>query len=139
MATFQIPGQSPQDCNEPADCFLDSPELERVPTGMTPAAKVLIVMTGGTICMERSPHGLIPARNFVDRCMAPRPEFNDASDPVPMDVRVQDGDRTLTHQLKSLRTPLSAYGKRIRYVPCSHPSAAVSPASTYYLSVLTLL
>ena len=73
-------------------------------------------MTGGTICMERSPNGLVPARNFVDRCMAVRPEFNDASDAVHMEARTQDGDRVVSKQLKSLRTPLSAYGKRIRYV-----------------------
>ena len=66
--------------------------------------------------MERSPNGLVPARNFVDRCMAIRPEFNDASDPVPMEARVQDSGRVSSKQLKSLRPPLSAYGKRIRYV-----------------------
>ena len=95
---------------------LDSPELDRIPTGLTPEAKVLIVMTGGTICMERSPNGLVPARNFVDRCMAVRPEFNDASEAVHMEARIQDGGSVVSKQLKSLRTPLSAYGKRIRYV-----------------------
>jgi 60kDa lysophospholipase len=87
-----------------------------VPTGVSPEAKVLIVMTGGTICMERSPLGLIPARNFVDRCMATRPEFNDGSDPEPTEVRVEEDDGPVSRQLKSLRTPFSAYGKRIRYV-----------------------
>ncbi len=75
--------------------------------------------------MERSPKGLIPARDFVDRCMAVRPEFNDASDPVPMEARVQDDGRVVSKLLKSLRTPLSAYGKRIRCVHCYH-FAAVS-------------
>lgn len=81
---------------------------------MTPEAKVLVVMTGGTICMEKSPNGLIPARNFVDRCMAPRPEFNDRSEPQPIEVRLQEDGRLVSKQLKGLRTPLSAYGKRIR-------------------------
>ena len=93
---------------------------------MTPEAKVLIVMTGGTICMERSIHGLIPARDFADRCMAARPEFNDGSNPIPMEVRVQDGDRSISKQLKGLRTPLSAYGKRIRCAEFLPPAGFLS-------------
>jgi 60kDa lysophospholipase len=87
-----------------------------VTTGMSPEAKVLVVMTGGTICMEKSPNGLIPARNFVDRCMAPRPEFNDMSEPHPIEVRVEEEGRVVSKPLKGLRTPLSSYGKRIRFV-----------------------
>ncbi|KEF54555.1 L-asparaginase [Exophiala aquamarina CBS 119918] len=83
-------------------------------SGHTPEARVLIVMTGGTICMQKSPNGLIPARNFLERCMAPRPEFNDGETHEPIEVRFHDGPDGMG-ELHSLRTPTSVYGKRIRY------------------------
>lgn len=46
-----------------------------------PEARVLIIMTGGTICMKHSPEGLVPARGFLVEGMAPRPSFNDGSKP----------------------------------------------------------
>src|SRR5450432_3154049 len=45
-----------------------------------PESRILIVMTGGTICMRPSPEGLVPARGFLQEAMAPRPSFNDGSD-----------------------------------------------------------
>ncbi|EXJ60888.1 L-asparaginase [Cladophialophora yegresii CBS 114405] len=82
-------------------------------TGHIPEARVLIIMTGGTICMQKSPNGLVPARNFLERCMAPRPEFNDGEIHDPMEVRLHDGPDGLG-ELQSLRTPTSVYGKRVR-------------------------
>jgi L-asparaginase/Glu-tRNA(Gln) amidotransferase subunit D len=46
-----------------------------------PESRVLIIMTGGTICMKSSPEGLVPARGFLEQGMAPRPSFNDGSQP----------------------------------------------------------
>lgn len=46
-----------------------------------PETRVLIIMTGGTICMRSSPEGLVPARGFLDEGMRPRPSFNDGSNP----------------------------------------------------------
>jgi len=60
--------------------------VPQTPDGRIPEARVLIVMTGGTICMEKSPDGLVPARGFLERCMAPRPEFNDGIEVDPVDV-----------------------------------------------------
>jgi len=45
-----------------------------------PESRVLIIMTGGTICMRSSPEGLVPARGFLKEGMRPRPSFNDGSD-----------------------------------------------------------
>jgi L-asparaginase/Glu-tRNA(Gln) amidotransferase subunit D len=50
-------------------------------TSQYPEARVLIIMTGGTICMKHSPEGLVPARGFLVEGMAPRPSFNDGSQP----------------------------------------------------------
>jgi lysophospholipase len=78
-----------------------------------PEAKVLIIMTGGTICMQKSPDGLIPARGFLETCMSPRPEFNDGSILDDIDVKFDDHPGQ-PRRVKSLRTPTSTYGKRIR-------------------------
>jgi L-asparaginase/Glu-tRNA(Gln) amidotransferase subunit D len=44
-----------------------------------PESRVLIVMTGGTICMRESAEGLVPATGFLDDALRPRPSFNDGS------------------------------------------------------------
>jgi hypothetical protein len=106
---------------------IDSYDIANRPTVMSnvstmghiPEARVLIIMTGGTICMQKSPNGLVPARNFLERCMAPRPEFNDGETHDPMEVRFHDGPDGLGN-LQSLRTPTSVYGKRVRQVSCFH-------------------
>ncbi|RMZ84892.1 hypothetical protein DV738_g137, partial [Chaetothyriales sp. CBS 135597] len=42
--------------------------------------------------MEKSPNGLVPARNFLERCMAGRREFDDGTPPEVIEVRVEDED-----------------------------------------------
>ena len=79
-----------------------------------PEVRVLCIMTGGTICMIQSPDGLVPARGFLDRCMAPRPEFNDGGSHGPIRVMFRDHDGP--EDVKSLRTPRSTHGKTIRRV-----------------------
>ena len=88
--------------------------MDRAQPGITPEARVLVVMTGGTICMEKSVNGLIPARNFLERCMASRPEFNDGTVQDNIEVRVEIEGSIASQALRSLRTPLSSYGKRVR-------------------------
>ena len=63
--------------------------------------------------MQKSPDGLVPARNFLERCMAPRPEFNDGQSHDPIEVGLHDGPNGVG-KLQSLRTPTSVYGKRVR-------------------------
>lgn len=46
-----------------------------------PESRVLIVMTGGTICMVPSHEGLVPSTGFLEDGMAIRPNFNDQSKP----------------------------------------------------------
>lgn len=79
-----------------------------------PESQVLIIMTGGTICMQRSPSGFVPARGFQDTCLAKIPIFNDGSRPsLPMKVAVNAEGETKNYA--SLRTPPSLYERQVRY------------------------
>ncbi|KAF3770987.1 asparaginase-domain-containing protein [Cryphonectria parasitica EP155] len=74
-------------------------------------SRVLIIMTGGTICMQPSPDGLVPATGFLESAMAPRPSFNDSSAPVQLHA-YKNGEKLA---LNSLRTPPTAYSRHVRY------------------------
>ncbi|OJJ48970.1 hypothetical protein ASPZODRAFT_1364245 [Penicilliopsis zonata CBS 506.65] len=76
-------------------------------------SRVLIIMTGGTICMRGSASGFVPARGFQDACLARVPTFNDGSNPSPMDVVVNSKNDIRAHA--SLRTPQTLYGRQVRY------------------------
>lgn len=78
-----------------------------------PESRVLIIMTGGTICMRNSPSGYVPARGFQEQCLSRVPTFNDGSEPTPMDVVVNAANEVKEH--RSLRTPPTAYGRQVRY------------------------
>jgi len=77
-----------------------------------PESRVLIIMTGGTICMQPSADGLVPMTGFLESAMAPRPSFNDMSNPRVSLRAYKNGVRM---SLDSLRTPPSAYSRHIRY------------------------
>lgn len=82
------------------------------PESNYPESRVLIVMTGGTICMQPSADGLVPMTGFLEHAMAPRPSFNDNSSPSVKLHAYKDGVKMY---LDSLRTPVSAYSRHIRY------------------------
>ncbi|KAL8972762.1 MAG: hypothetical protein Q9183_000377 [Haloplaca sp. 2 TL-2023] len=84
----------------------------RTPSLTAGESRVLIIITGGTICMERSFDGFVPARGFLEKGLAPRPSFNDGSEPQETDVVLADG---LPKPHRSLRTPVSTYDKHVRY------------------------
>ncbi|KAL3485473.1 asparaginase-domain-containing protein [Aspergillus germanicus] len=95
-----------------ADDFI--PELAEGPADQpVPESRVLIIMTGGTICMRPSPAGLVPARDFQEQCLARVPTFNDGSNSTMMDVVTNVEGDIKPHP--SLRTPMTAYGRRVRY------------------------
>ncbi|KAI7546963.1 asparaginase-domain-containing protein [Hortaea werneckii] len=53
------------------------------------------------------------ARGFLKQCLGPRPSFNDGSYPEPLEIITSpQGHRKA---VQSLRTPLSSYGRRVRY------------------------
>ncbi|KAH6648994.1 asparaginase [Truncatella angustata] len=78
-----------------------------------PESRVLIIITGGTICMQPSADGsgLVPVVGFLESAMAPRPSFNDRSERVKL-TAIKDGEKV---ELDSLRTPPSSYSRHIRY------------------------
>ncbi|KAL9598291.1 MAG: hypothetical protein Q9219_004592 [cf. Caloplaca sp. 3 TL-2023] len=84
----------------------------KTPSAMAAESRVLVIMTGGTICMKRSPDGFVPARGFLESGMAPRPSFNDGSEPREVGIIVSDGSQI---PFRSLRTPISTYEKHVRY------------------------
>ncbi|KAI1438842.1 L-asparaginase [Xylaria sp. CBS 124048] len=76
-----------------------------------PESRVLIIITGGTICMKPSAGGLAPVDGFLENAMAPLPSFNDLSENVTLSA-VQDGKPV---KIPSFRTPPSSYRRHIRY------------------------
>ncbi|KAI1505860.1 asparaginase [Biscogniauxia marginata] len=76
-----------------------------------PESRVLIIITGGTICMQPSASGLAPVKGFLDNAMSPRPSFNDMSERVLLNA-VKDGVKVT---IDSLRTPPSSYARHVRY------------------------
>ena len=91
----------------------DPPNGEQNATDEPTDSRVLIIMTGGTICMRSSPEGLIPAKGFLDAGMAPRPSFNDGSEPGSLQAFPENDGPAIS--LKSLRTPRSRYGRHVRF------------------------
>lgn len=57
--------------------------------------------------------GFVPARGFLESGMAPRPSFNDGSE--RKDIQAMADEHTI-ESFTSLRTPVSMYGKHVRYV-----------------------
>lgn len=100
-----------------ADPTISSPTI--------PEGLVLVIMTGGTICMKNSQEGLVPERGFLDNVMAPRQELNDGTSQNVIEARI-DGALPST-KIRSLRTPVSSYGKRVRLV--------FSSAQIYWLGI----
>ncbi|KZZ98626.1 Asparaginase/glutaminase [Moelleriella libera RCEF 2490] len=81
-------------------------------TAGLPESRVLIIGTGGTICMQEGPDGLAPSEGFLESAMAPRPTFNDRSS---TDVKLQAHRHGRLVSLDSLRTPPTAHKRHIRY------------------------
>ncbi|KAH9909873.1 asparaginase-domain-containing protein [Xylariomycetidae sp. FL2044] len=88
-----------------------TPVVNGSPETSLPESRVLIIITGGTICMQPSEAGLVPVDGFLENAMAPRPTFNDNSERTPL-TAVKDGVQVT---IDSLRTPPSSYSRHIRY------------------------
>ncbi|KAF4837987.1 60 kDa lysophospholipase [Colletotrichum tropicale] len=89
-----------------------TPAERLLPESNYPESRVLVIMTGGTICMQPTADGLKPIGGFLKNAMAPRPSFNDKSSPSVQLEAYKNGQKVV---LDSLRTPPSAYSRHIRY------------------------
>ncbi|KAI9775574.1 MAG: hypothetical protein M1816_005892 [Peltula sp. TS41687] len=75
-----------------------------------PEPVVLIIMTGKAASLMRR-----SARGFLESYMVPRPSFNDNSSPDPLTVVRRCGNSVRRELFPSLRTPVSAHGRQVRY------------------------
>lgn len=73
-----------------------------------PETRVLVIGTGGTICMQQGPDGLQPSEGFLDSAMAPRPSFNDRSHPRCTSPR-SSFESHLTRSPHLMRSPHHIY------------------------------
>ncbi|PHH62172.1 hypothetical protein CDD81_7366 [Ophiocordyceps australis] len=87
-------------------------QVAEVPSAALPESRVLIISTGGTICMQEGPDGLTPSEGFLESAMAPRSTFNDRSSPDVKLSAFRNGQKVL---INSLRTPPTAHQRHIRY------------------------
>ena len=71
--------------------------------------KVLVLYTGGTIGMMRSPRGYIPQPDYMEALIRRRPQLHDAEYEPPAAEVARDGGCSM------LYTPPSAFGNRITY------------------------
>lgn len=62
--------------------------------------------------MQRSPDGFVPAKGFLKSGLAPRPSFNDGSNPESLNLIDENGNEQSS---SSLICPVSRYGRRVRY------------------------
>lgn len=62
--------------------------------------------------MKRSSNGFVPARGFLESCLARRPSFNDGSELGELPLIAENG---MEQPHRSLRTPISTYEKHVRY------------------------
>ena len=87
------------------------------PEAHLPESRVLVIMTGGTICMQPSEDGLIPMNGFLEHAMAPRPSFNDHSGPSGIYHRA---DRIHSPHLTEI--PTTGLPKLLTMPPLPHNS-----------------
>lgn len=90
-----------------------APTATGEPDAGFPESRVLIIGTGGTICMQHGPDGLQPSQGFMDSAMAPRPSFNDMSSNPPLQIPAVFNGKPIS--IPSLRTPPTAYQRHVRY------------------------
>lgn len=89
-----------------------SQTLDATAAGL-PESRVLIIGTGGTICMQEGPDGLAPSDGFLDSAMAPRPTFNDMSG--------LDGKFSSSHFYHDKTTPHTLHAQFFFNINSIHP------------------
>ncbi|CAK3879477.1 60 kDa lysophospholipase [Lecanosticta acicola] len=90
---------------------------------------VLLIVAGGTICMQDSEDGLVTSKLFLDSCLAPKPLFNDGT-PIPTSPVIDE--HGIPREAPSLRLPRDRNGANVRctvleFNPLLDSSTAHSP------------
>ncbi|KAF2721683.1 Asparaginase/glutaminase [Polychaeton citri CBS 116435] len=91
--------------------------------------RVLLIVAGGTICMQDSPTGLVPSKLFLEEAIKPKQTFNDGTDGLVDEVVDEHGSR---RSVSCLRLPRDRYGANVRctvleFDPLIDSSSAHSP------------
>lgn len=72
---------------------------------------VLLIVAGGTICMQDSSDGLVTSRLFLDQCLRPNPTYNDGT-PVPTTSIIDE--HGVSRDAPTLRLPRDREGANVR-------------------------
>lgn len=72
---------------------------------------VLLIVAGGTICMQDSAEGLVTSKLFLDECLTPKPLFNDGT-PVPVSPVVDE--HGVAREAPTLQLPRDRNGANVR-------------------------
>jgi lysophospholipase len=71
---------------------------------------VLLIVAGGTICMEDTPEGLKTSQVFIDECLSPNYHFNDGTPIPPTQIIDEHG---VARDARSLRLPRDRNGANV--------------------------
>lgn len=72
---------------------------------------ILLIVAGGTICMQDSPDGLVTSQFFLDECLSPNYQFNDGTPIPPSEITDEHGVR---REARCLRLPRDRSGANVR-------------------------
>ncbi|SMY22615.1 unnamed protein product [Zymoseptoria tritici ST99CH_1A5] len=90
---------------------------------------VLLIVAGGTICMQDSKEGLVTSKLFLDECLTPKPLFNDGTQCPTSKIIDEHG---VSREAPSLQLPRDRNGANVRctvleFNPLLDSSTAHSP------------
>jgi lysophospholipase len=86
-------------------------DMHTAPAEAAYEPSVLLIVAGGTICMQDSAEGLVTSKLFLDECLTPKPLFNDGT-PVPVSPVVDE--HGVSREAPTLQLPRDRNGANVR-------------------------
>lgn len=86
-------------------------DMKPAPAEAAYEPSVLLIVAGGTICMQDSAEGLVTSKLFLDECLTPKPLFNDGT-PVPVSSVVDE--HGVAREAPTLQLPRDRNGANVR-------------------------
>lgn len=86
-------------------------DMKAAPAEAAYEPSVLLIVAGGTICMQDSAEGLVTSKLFLDECLTPKPLFNDGT-PVPVSPVVDE--HGIAREAPTLQLPRDRNGANVR-------------------------